>query len=446
MHRLRSLWILATLLIALGAPAVAATEQDAARLMQRGDFAEAAQAYAALVQQNPKSLRLRLDLADALAKDRQWQQAIAEYQAVLKLAPNNAEALLGLATVHRWRGHLPEARQTYGQARTLAPNDPAATLGLAAVAALDHDQRGASAFYDHAERRWPGNDEVRQAAYDFRRQVNPRVYLYYEDDLSFRTEIGGLSVPLLAREELGAEYQKETRFAYLTGVETYARSDAKLLYTHFFGLNHALDFSARQSEYTYPVLPTAFAAIDRFQEYRLRYSMPIVPKQVVAVRYTARPTTLLNRQDFVAHKIEAELVSQWLPRIQTTVGAGWLRDLDENAVTISDMTSQALLKLGFQYDITNRLDVSGRFITNPDLDSSVNSTTIVQAGYSFTGSFGLLVRGRFDDYKSGDDQNSVYAALRYTPFSHLWSEVGVKHVQRGSESGFYPLVSAVWRF
>ncbi len=447
-----SFWILTTALLFLNPPAFAATEQDAARLMQQGDFAAAAQAYAALVQQNPKSLRLRLELADALAKDRQWEQAIAEYQAVLKLAPNTAEALLGLGTVHRWRGHLPEARQAYDQARTLAPNDPAATLGLAAVAALDHDYQGARAFYDYAERRWPEQGEMKQAAYDFRRQAHPGLHLYYEDDLSFRSESGGVTLPLFAREELAAEYQKETRFQSLTGTESYNRTDKKIRYTHFFGLNHTLDVDVRASEYEYPSTPTplppAFsAAIDTFQEYRVRYTLPVTPEQRIAVRYSARPTTLLNTQEqFTAHKVEAELISQWLPRFQTLIGTGWLRDLDSNAVSVDDLNSEALLKLGFQYDITNRFDISGRFITNPDLDSSVNSTTIVQAGYSFTGSLALLVRGRFDDYKTGNDQNAAYAAVRFAPTSHLWSEAGVKYVKRGSESGFYPLVSAVWHF
>ncbi len=451
MHRLRCLWILATLLISLDTPAVAATEQDADRLMQQGEFAEAAQAYSALVQQNPKSLRLRLDLGDALAKDRQWERAIAVYQEVLKLAPNNTEALLGLGTVHRWRGHLPEARQAYDQARIHAPDDPAGTLGLAAVATLDHDYRGARAFYDFAERRWPEQGEARQAAYDFRRQAHPSLYLYYEDDLSFRTESGGVTLPLFAREELAAEYQKETRFQYLTGTESYNRTDKKIRYTHFFGLNHTLDVDARASEYEYLSAPTppppAFStAIDTFQEYRIRYTVPVTPEQRIAVRYSARPTTLLNTQEqFTAHKIEAELVSQWLPRFQTLIGTGWLRDLDGNALNVDGLGNEALLKLGFQYDITNRFDISARFITNPDLDSSVNSTTLVQAGYSFTGSLALLVRGRLDDYKTGNDQNAAYAAVRFTPNSHLWSEAGVKYVKRGSADGFYPLISVVWR-
>lgn len=452
MDRLRRRWIPVALLMSWSTLAAAVTAHEAEQLDRAGRFGRAVKAYAELVQQQPQSVALRLRLADALARDRQWERALAEYETALNLSPGNIEALNGIGTVNRWRGHLPGARRAYDQARAVAPTHPSATLGLAAVARQDHDFKGARAFYDYAEKRWPDDGEVKQAAYDFRRQAHPNVQLYYEDDLSFRTEIGGIAVPLLAREELGAEYQKETRFQYLTGAESYVRTDKKIKYTHFFGLNHSLEMDGRAAEYEYaspptPLPPTFSTAIDTFQEYRVRYTFPVTPEQRIAVRYSARPTTLLNTQEkFTAHKLEAELVSRWLPRFETLIGTGWLRDLDGNAVTVDDLSNEALLKLGFQYDITNRLDLSARFITNPDLDSSVNSTTIFQAGYSFTGGLALLARARFDDYKSGDDQNSAYAALRYTPVSHLWSEAGVKYVKRGSEDGFYPLVSLVVKF
>jgi hypothetical protein len=339
-----------------------------------------------------------------------------------------------------------EARSAYAQARRAAPNDPAGTLGLAATETLDHDFRTVQSLYDEAARQWPQDAEVRQARYDFARQRNPRVHVYYEDDLSFELRSGGVTVPLYAREELGAEYLKETRLYYLTGTETYSRADSKLLYTHFFGSNHTLELQARFSEYDYPATPAVFSAIDRFQEYRVRYAVPIVPEQVVAVRYTLRPTTLINGQDFNAHKLEAELASQWLPRLQTVIGTGWLHDLDSNAAGLSDMTDETLLKLGLQYDITNRLGLTARYITNPELDSSIDSATAVQLAYSFTERLTLMAREQFDDYRFGDDQVTSYVALRYVPLAHLWTEAGAKYVKRGTESGFYPLLSVVWRF
>jgi tetratricopeptide (TPR) repeat protein len=444
--------ITAATLLTLSGIAAAVTEPEAAQQAREGHLEQAAESYAALVKQNPKSVALRLKLAETLAKDRRWERALAEYEAVLKLSPNNADALNGIGTVNRWRGHLDAARDGHTRGRQAAPGDPDGALGLAATEALDHDFGKAGALYDEAEKKWPNDGEVKQAAYDFRRQTNPRLFIFYEDDLSFRTESGGIGLPLFAREELEAEYQKETRFQYLTGAESYSRTDTKVKYTHFFGLNHTLEVDVRAAEYEYPTpplpLPPAFStAIDTFQEYRVRYTFPVTPEQRIAVRYSARPTTLLNTQEkFTAHKVEAELVSQWLPRFQTLIGTGWLRDLDSNAVNVDGLTSEALLKLGFQYDITNRLDFSARFITNPDLDSSVNSTTLVQSGYGFTDSLALLVRGRFDDYKTGDDQSAAYVAVRFTPSSHLWSEAGAKYVKRGSENGVYPLVSIVGKF
>lgn len=434
------------LLTVLSTPGQAATEQEAVQLRQQQRFAAAASAFEELVRQNPQSVGLRLQLADALARDRQWQRALDEYQAVLRLAPNNAEALQGIGTVNRWRGHVAEARNAYGQARRAAPNDPTGTLGLAATEALDHDFHAAQSLYDEAARQWPQDAEAQQARYDFIRQRNPRVYLYYEDDLSFELRNGGVTVPLYAREELGAEYQKETRLYYLAGTEVYSRTDKKLLYTHFFGFNHTLELQARFSEYDYPATPTVFSAIDRFQEYRLRYAVPVVPEQVLAFRYTVRPTTLVNGQDFVAHKLEAELTSQWLPRLQTVLGTGWLHDLDSNATSRSDMTDETLLKLGLQYDFTHRLGLTARYITNPELDSSVDSATAVQLAYGFTERLTLLVREHLDDYRFGDDQVTTYLALRYTPTAHLWTEAGAKYVKRGPEDGSYPLVSVVWRF
>jgi tetratricopeptide (TPR) repeat protein len=448
----RFIWILTTVFLFLNLPALAATEQEAARLMQQGDFAAAAQAYAALVQQNPKTLRLRLELADALAKDRQWDRALAEYDTVLRQSPNNVEALRGIGTVNRWRGNIDAAREAYRRALTVAPTDPANTLGLAAIEELDHNYDQARALHQQAEQQWPQDDQVRQAAYDFRRVSSARIYAYYENDLSFRTEIGGVSAPLLAREELGAEYQKETRFNYLTGSESYIRTDKKINYAHFFGLNNSLELDARASAYEYPTpptpLPPAFStAIDTFQEYRVRYTYPVTPEQLIAVRYSLRPTTLLNtQQTFIAHKLEANLVSQWQPRLQTLIGTGWLYDLNSNATTINDMSYQWLLKLGLTYTITSRTDVSASFITNPDLDSSINSTTIVQAGYSWTDHVAFLARGRYDDYKKGDDETTAYAAVRFTPSSRLWSEAGIKYVERGPESGIYPLLSVVLHF
>lgn len=437
---------LVTALLLTSMTAAAVTEQEAAELGRAGRFAEAAEAWRALLARQPDSARLRLELADALAKDRQWEAAVAEYEAVLRREPKNGEALRGLGTVRRWQGHIGEAKQAYEKARAVEPGSADALLGLAATYELDRDYESARRLYGEAAKRWPKDEGVQRAAANFRHRANPRAYLFYEDDLSFETKQAGVAVPFGAREEIGVEAQRETSFFYRTGDTSYTRDDAKLFYTHFFALNHALDASARHSSYDYPSQPTGFSAIDSYEEYRVRYTYPIVPEQVVAVRYTARPTKLLAGDDFVAHKLEAELRSAWSPRLRTVAGSGWLRDLDENATRASDLRTTTLLKLGVEGDPTNALTLSARYITNPDLDNTIDDTTILQASYDFAGSVSGLLRYKLDDYKVGDDQKSHYAGVRYVPNARFWSELGLKRVARGPEHGVYPLVSVVYNF
>lgn len=431
----------------LAQTAYAVTEKEAAEAARGGDFAAAASAYQTLVAQNPKSVSLRLQLADVLAKDRRWDQAVAEYGAVLKLQPNNTEAQRSIGTVRRWQGLMDEARRAYEKARAMDPKDPSAVLGLAATHSLDHDFAGAQKLYDEATQKWPQDGEVKQAAYDFRRQANPRVYVFYEDDLSFQTRQGGVAAPFGAREEIGAETQEESSLQSSTKAKIYVRTDKKLLYTHFFGLQHALDASARQSQYEYNQPVTGFGAIDNFREYRIRYTFPVTREQVVALRYTLRPTTLqLSQQSFNSHKLEAEVSSQWTPRFQTVLGTGWLRDLDGNAITTADLKNNSLLKAGFQVDVADRFQVSGKYITNPDLDNSIDSTRILQADYTFTGTLSGLARYRYDDYKQSADQTGYYLGLRFVPDSHWWTEFGAKSVERGTAKGTYALASVVYHF
>jgi tetratricopeptide (TPR) repeat protein len=431
-------------------PTVAATEKEAADYARRGQFAEAAEAYTTLVQKNPRSIPLRMELADALAKDRQWDRAVTEYEGVLKLQPKNAEALRGIGTVRRWQGHIGEARRAYEQALKLEPSNAEGQLGLAATSALDHDFAAAQSQYDQAETKWPKDRGAQQAAYDFRRLRNPRLYLFWENDLSFETRQLGAIAPFAGREEIGAEVQEELRFAPdLSRIKTYTRTDKKILYTHFFGLNHMLDFSARASEYEYhaPTSALEYASIDTYEEYRARYTVPFAPEQVFAVRYTLRPTTLkLSQDSFTAHKLEAELSSRWVPRVSTLLGTGWLRDLDSNATNTSQLTNNTLVKLGAQWDPTNQLSIGAKYITNPDLDNTINATTIAEGSYSLTDTWSVLGRYRADDYKRGSDQTSLYAGARYVPNRHWWSEFGLKHAERGDASGNYGLVSIVLNF
>jgi tetratricopeptide (TPR) repeat protein len=438
-------------LLPIPSPAWAASEQEAAGLVRERRFGDAAEAYRGLVAQNPGAIRLRLAFADALSNDRRWGEAIAEYENVLKLNPSNAEALGSIGTLRRWQGHIDESKQAYERMRALAPRDSAPSLGLAATYAADHDFTRAQALYDEAANLNPGDRGVEQERYDFRRQANPRVSIYFEDDLSFQTRIAGVTAPFLAREEIAYERQQELRFLSSTGERTFTRNDNRITHTHFFGYNNTLETSVRSSSFSYEPAatptPGAFStAIDSFDEIRVRYARPLTPEQVAAVRYAARPTTLFFGETFTSHKLEGEIQSQWNPRLQTTLGTGWLRDLEENATSTSDTSNQVLLKLGAQYTLNDRADISARFITNPDLDSSIYSTTLIQAGYSFNGTYSGIARLRLDDYKASSDQVSLYVGTRFTPSSHLWTEFGVKYVGRGGSDGLFGLASIIYRF
>ena len=434
----------------IGEERIASLEHDAEAAAKKSDFAAEAHAYEQLVFSMPKSVEFRLKLADALRNDRRWEQAIAEYEEVLNLQPDNAEAVIGIGTVRRWQGRVVEAEDAYKKASVIAPDNPAGLLGLGQTYVMDHDYASADNVYGQAVSLWPENDAVRQSDNDYRRQRNPMLYLFWESDLSFSTQNGGAIIPFGGREEFGFEYQKEVSFAPELGhAEIYSRSDKKLLYKHYFGLNHWLDFSARSSEYHFNVPDTAleYSSIDTYDEYRVRYTVPITYDQVVSVRYTARPTVLkLSRDRFVAHKVELELRSRWSPRFSSLIGGGWLRDLDSNATSVSRLTDRSLVKMGFQWDVSNKWSLGGKYITNPDLDNTMDATIIGEASYSLTDSWSAIGRYRVDEYKNNSNQYGYYLAARYVPDHHWWSEFGIKYAERGSASGNYGLVSITYRF
>lgn len=424
------------------------SEKEAAEQAHSGNFAAASASYKQLVANNPGSVPLRIELADALAKDRQWNQAIVEYEAVLKLYPDNIEATLGIATVKRWQGNIVGAKRASEQARVLAPQNAEAMLGLAAVYTLDHDFEQAAKHYEQAVKTWPEDKGVRVAASDFQHERRPRLYLLQENDLSFVSRQAGITAPFLAHEEIGFELQDETSLAPGNGnIKVYTRSDKKLLYTHYFGLNHSLDFSARSSIYEYNVLITGYTGINTYNEYRARYTVPITTEQTFSIRYAARPTILkLSQDQFTAHKVEAEFNSHWTPRLNTQLGVGWLRDLDSLATSTTQITDRSLIKLGVQVDVTNHLGLGAKLITNPDLDNSLNSTVLVDASYSLTDTWSTLGRLKLDNYKTGADQSSYYAAARFVPSNQWWSEFGIKYVTRGFNSGTFGLASVAYRF
>jgi tetratricopeptide (TPR) repeat protein len=448
LNRTLNSFALATILGCTLPGAYAATEKEATAASRRGDFAAAADIYKQLVAANPSSVSLRIEYADALVKDRQWEAAVSEYEAVLKLQPKNIEATLGIATARRRQGNITEAKRYSEQAHVLAPQNADAHLGLASTYALDHDFERAGTHYADIAKKFPKDAGAQQSVYNFQRQRNPRLYAFLESDLSFETKQLGVSVPFLAREEIGAEVQEETSFVPSLGnLKIFSRNDKKIFYTHHFGLNHMFDVSARTSEYQYNVVVNDYASIDTYREFRFRYTMPLTNEHTLAVRYTPRPTTLkVSQETFTAHKIEAEVNSRLTPRLTTLIGTGWLRELDSNATNVGQLTDRSLVRLGFQFDATNRLSVGARFITNPDLDNTVNSTLFAEGSYTLNSTWSVLGRLREDDYKTNFDQTSYYAAARFVPDSHWWSEFGLKYVTRGLNSGVFGLASITYRF
>lgn len=436
----------------LSAPLMAASKADADALEKQGKFGKAADIYAQLLQNKPDDIGLRLSYADMLAKDKQWNESVAQYNIVLKKSPKNKVALRSLGTVHRWRGDVDASLESYRRAQAAHPKDVDPVTGMAATYAMDHDFSNAHASYQEALKLSANSDNAIKAYDNFKIRTHPRVQLYYEDDLSFMSKEGILYVPLFSRHEVGAGWHEETSLNSSTGDDVYVRDDNMFYYNYFLGHRHKVEFRARKSTFEYPVAPTAFSAIDEFEEYRLRYIFPFTVNHGAAIRYTHRPTVLIGGEEFDSHKTEVEFRSSWTPRFRTVLGGGWLKDLDSEALTVDDTINESLVKAEIDYLICHHIGVAAKYITNPDLDASVESTSIAELSYDIEGPLSFLLRYRFDDYKKDpgatedNDQDMSYIGMRYVPNRHWWSEVGVKHVERGPDSGTFPLVSVVLTF
>jgi Tfp pilus assembly protein PilF len=379
--------------------------------------------------------------ADREIQNFRWNNALQIYRDELAINEKNADAWRGVGRILRWQGHLDESRQAYEKAAALEPENSNAALGIASTHFLNHDFKQASAAYAAAQERWPQDEEVRQAAYDFAREKNPRIYGRSERDLTFRTTTYGAGMPFLSRGDIQLEHVEDESLGQ------YVRKDKKATYAHYFGLNNFLEFRYRKSDYSYFSPVTDFSAIDNFDEYRLRYSYPFSPEQIGTVTYTYRPTTLeTTRQKYDSTKIEFELRSQWTPRFGTLIGAGQLRELNSDPQTTDDLRNTSLVKVGVDYMLTQRAQVTATYITNPDLDNSIKSKTLLLLSYQWRDDLSSLLRYRYDDYKKGDNQRIYSLALRYTPNAHVWVELGVLSASRAGRSGVYPQATLIYKF
>ena len=379
--------------------------------------------------------------ADQEIQEFHWNQAIQTYRDELAKNDKNADAWRGIGRILRFEGHLEESRQAYEKAAALEPDDPNAALGIANTYRLNHDFDQAKIDYAAAQQHWPKDDEVKQAVYDFARDTNPRIFGSYERDLAFRTTTYGAGTPLFSREDIQFEHVNDESLG------VYVRKDEKATYTHYFALNNFLEFRYRRSNYSYMIPTTDFSAVDWFDEYRIRYSYPITPEQVGSLTFTYRPTTLkTTQQTYNSTKLEMELHSQWTPRFATLVGAGALRDLNDNPITTSDLRTTSLVKAGVEYMLTQKMQVAATYITNPDLDNSIHSKSLLFLNYQWRDDLSTILRYRYDDYKSGINQRIASLLFRYTPNSHIFSEFGILTASRGGRSGVYPELTLVYKF
>ena len=91
-------------------------------LFNRGDFAEAAAAFAEAVQADPRDIGARLNMGSALARLERFDEAIQSYREVLTLDPSHAMAHFNLGVVLEKRGDLQESLLHYEASLRIDPD------------------------------------------------------------------------------------------------------------------------------------------------------------------------------------------------------------------------------------------------------------------------------------------------------------------------------------
>ena len=118
----------------------ATTEHDpgwyyrlAEELKAQGNVVGALRAYQALLQARPEETRARYFMANILARQREWERAIAEYKWVLRDDANFIAARYKLGLAFRALQRLKESYHTLVQCARLQPNDGVVFLSLGIV-------------------------------------------------------------------------------------------------------------------------------------------------------------------------------------------------------------------------------------------------------------------------------------------------------------------------
>ncbi len=120
---------------------------SARRLMQAGQFVEAAGAYQKLLSLRPDIAELQSEMGNVLTCQRKFAEAQAHYERAVALRPNFAPAYHNLANLLRVQGRLEEALVRYEQVAALMPGSPDAHNNVGNVLAM-------LSRYDEATRRY----------------------------------------------------------------------------------------------------------------------------------------------------------------------------------------------------------------------------------------------------------------------------------------------------
>jgi tetratricopeptide (TPR) repeat protein len=105
----------------------------AEELKAQGNVVGALRAYQALLQARPEESRARYFMANILARQREWERAIAEYKFVLRDDPHFIAARYKLGLAYRALQRLKESYHTLVQCARLQPNDGVVFLSLGIV-------------------------------------------------------------------------------------------------------------------------------------------------------------------------------------------------------------------------------------------------------------------------------------------------------------------------
>jgi tetratricopeptide (TPR) repeat protein len=109
------------------------------------------------------------DLAEALRRRGDAEQALGVALRGLARHPDHADGLDCLGRIHADRGDLAQARDAWGRALAVAPTHPGALKGMAFALFREGDARGAEALLEQALAARPEDDGARRALETVRR-------------------------------------------------------------------------------------------------------------------------------------------------------------------------------------------------------------------------------------------------------------------------------------